>query len=700
MSERPALRVDVHAPQSTVNIDIREDGEALVFCDLIKGAGGMPVGTSGKGILLLSGGIDSPVAGHMIAKRGMKLVGLHFHSYPYTNMQAREKVEDLARILARYTGGMDLYVVRVTHIQEAIHKHCPEEMMVTLLRRFMMRIAERQAESCGAQCIITGESLGQVASQTIEGMTSSNAVVRRLPVLRPLVGFDKTEIVARAREIGTFETSILPYEDCCTVFTPRHPRTKPKLETVEAGEASLPVEALVKRMMAKKPENRFASMEEVLKAIWTIRQKTAPNKSLVPDVHTISIKRLDYDIQNESSELKAKVTERINTKNMLVDRLATGFLTAVVVIIVMLMLYTIFDAGSQDSLRIYPKVAYFEKLSTDRSLDRKSVLEEGKKILDELPNLHTPEQEFNRTKMLLLIANLEQEISASEILSLTQKNSEERKQTASISAELNEMRKNNETLKKTVERTADYDAIQQKNGDLTAKNEKLTADLRALYARFLQAEKEIASRKQQEEKRDEKEIRLKILSLQRAGKFRNVDVLVASEQVKKPYLYSWLSAKDTENAQLAKIHSILTDSGTRFSGYPISGYGRIEIIAGGYIDYKTPLGELRQKEWKAFPASSLYKLLMNDSSLKRNPAAVRSACEFLLGNYGAACKADPANTELQQTVNNYAEQEIERLKNESAVDRYRTQSKVRALLERLKGAGSYANYEKELKALL
>ena len=136
----------------------------------------------------------------MIAKRGMTISGLHFHSYPYTNMQAREKVEDLARILARYTGGLELYVVRVTHIQEAIHKHCPEEMMVTLLRRFMMRIAEHQAEACGAQCIITGESLGQVASQTIEGMTSSNAVVRTMPVLRPLVGFDKTEIVARARE--------------------------------------------------------------------------------------------------------------------------------------------------------------------------------------------------------------------------------------------------------------------------------------------------------------------------------------------------------------------------------------------------------------------------------------------------------------------------------------------------------------------
>ena len=250
LSERPSLSVDVHSPENTVNIDIREDGEALVFCDMIKGAGGMPVGTSGKGLLLLSGGIDSPVAGHMIAKRGMKLVGLHFHSYPYTNMQAREKVEDLARILARYTGGMDLCVVQVTHMQEAIHKFCPEEMMVTLLRRFMMRVAERTAESCGAQCIITGESLGQVASQTIEGMTSSNAVVRRLPVLRPLVGFDKTEIIARAREIGTYETSILPYEDCCTVFLPKHPLIRPDLAKVERAEAMLDIDALLTEAIA------------------------------------------------------------------------------------------------------------------------------------------------------------------------------------------------------------------------------------------------------------------------------------------------------------------------------------------------------------------------------------------------------------------------------------------------------------------
>ncbi len=249
----PKLKVDVHAPEHEVYIDIRENGTALVFSQIVKGAGGMPVGTSGNGLLLLSGGIDSPVAGYMIAKRGMQLQALHFHSYPYTNMQAREKVEELARVLSSYTGGMRLHVVSVTHIQEAIHRDCPEEMMITLLRRFMMRIAERLAKQTGAQCIITGESLGQVASQTIEGMTSSNAVVESMPVLRPLVGFDKTEIIERARMIGTFETSILPYEDCCTVFLPRHPLIKPKLENVLAAEQKLDVAGLV--------EEAFASLE-------------------------------------------------------------------------------------------------------------------------------------------------------------------------------------------------------------------------------------------------------------------------------------------------------------------------------------------------------------------------------------------------------------------------------------------------------
>ena len=246
----PALRVDVHAPQHLIGIDVRENGDALVFCGWIKAAGGMPVGTSGKGMLLLSGGIDSPVAGHMIAKRGMTIEALHFHSYPYTNRQAREKVEELAHILAGYTGGLDLHVISVTHIQEAIHKYCPAEMMITLLRRFMMRIAERLCRQTGAQCIITGESLGQVASQTIEGMTSSGSVVHELPILRPLVGFDKTEIVERAREIGTFETSILPYEDCCTVFLPKHPLIRPDLAKVAEQEKKLDVEALVAEALA------------------------------------------------------------------------------------------------------------------------------------------------------------------------------------------------------------------------------------------------------------------------------------------------------------------------------------------------------------------------------------------------------------------------------------------------------------------
>lgn len=250
LDEFKGLSVDVHDPEHIVYIDVREDGTTLVFGKFIKGAGGMPVGSAGKGLLLISGGIDSPVAGHMIAKRGMSIDCVHFHSYPYTNMQAREKVTDLAKTLSGYTCGMTLNVVKVTHIQEEIHKKCNGEYMVTLLRRFMMRIAERIAQNCGAQCIITGESLGQVASQTIEGMTSSNAVISEMPVLRPLCGFDKNEIIERSKQIGTYDISIQPYEDCCTVFLPKHPVTKPKLADVLAEEAKLDVAALVDEALA------------------------------------------------------------------------------------------------------------------------------------------------------------------------------------------------------------------------------------------------------------------------------------------------------------------------------------------------------------------------------------------------------------------------------------------------------------------
>ena len=239
------LKVDIHNPQSTVYIDLRENGTALVFGKFFKGAGGMPVGTAGKGMLLLSGGIDSPVAGYMIAKRGMSLECIHFHSYPYTNMMAKEKVIELAKILSPYTCGIKLNIVSVTHIQEEIHKNCNADYMVTLLRRFMMRLSERIAIENGAQCIITGESLAQVASQTIEGMTSSNSVIGKLPVLRPLCGFDKDEIIERSRAIGTYTTSIEPYEDCCTVFLPEHPVTRPKLAEIEAEESKLNVALLI-----------------------------------------------------------------------------------------------------------------------------------------------------------------------------------------------------------------------------------------------------------------------------------------------------------------------------------------------------------------------------------------------------------------------------------------------------------------------
>lgn len=239
------LKVDIHNPEFVIGIDVRENGTTLVFNELIKGAGGMPVGSAGRGMLLISGGIDSPVAGHMMAKRGMQIDCIHFHSYPYTNMQAREKVEELAKVLGNYTGGTNLNIVKVTHIQEEIHKKCNGDYMVTLLRRFMMRIAEKLALKSGAQCLITGESLGQVASQTIEGMTSSGSVIEKLPILRPLCGFDKNEIIARSRAMGAYDISIRPYEDCCTVFLPRHPVIHPKIKDVLEEEAKLDIEGLV-----------------------------------------------------------------------------------------------------------------------------------------------------------------------------------------------------------------------------------------------------------------------------------------------------------------------------------------------------------------------------------------------------------------------------------------------------------------------
>ena len=237
------LEVDVHNPELTVYVEIR-DYAAYVHANPEPGAGGLPVGINGRAVSLLSGGIDSPVASYMIAKRGVALEMVHFFSYPYTSPEAKEKVLELARLLTPYCGRLTVHVVPFTAIQEELRRSCPEELFTVIMRRFMMRISEAVARRCGAKALVTGECLGQVASQTMEAMNVTGSVVN-LPILRPVIGMDKEEIVQIARRINTFETSILPYEDCCTVFTPRHPRLRPLPGEVEAAEASLDIESMV-----------------------------------------------------------------------------------------------------------------------------------------------------------------------------------------------------------------------------------------------------------------------------------------------------------------------------------------------------------------------------------------------------------------------------------------------------------------------
>ena len=239
----PDLKVDVHHPELTVHIEVR-DYAAFVHADPEPGAGGLPVGINGRAAALLSGGIDSPVAAYMIAKRGVALDMVHFFSYPYTSNEARDKVLELARLLTPYTGQLTVHVVPFTAIQEELRRSVPQELFTLVMRRFMMRISQRVAQRCGAKALVTGECLGQVASQTMEAMTVTGTVVD-LPILRPVVGMDKEDIVRLSRKIGTYDTSILPYEDCCTVFTPRHPRLRPTLEELEAVEQALDIEGMV-----------------------------------------------------------------------------------------------------------------------------------------------------------------------------------------------------------------------------------------------------------------------------------------------------------------------------------------------------------------------------------------------------------------------------------------------------------------------
>ncbi len=237
------LKVDVHNPDCLLFVDVRHD-KSYIYQDKIAGFGGLPLGTNGKGLSLLSGGIDSPVATWMMAKRGMMIEAVHFHSFPYTSQRAQEKVEELAGMIAVYCGKFRLHVVNLLPIQEQIVQNCPEEETTILVRRFMMRIAQKIAENNGCGMLITGENLGQVASQTAESLVVTDAAVS-MPVMRPLIAMDKVDIMDKAQEIGTYETSIQPYEDCCTVFLPKHPVTKPKLDRIKSSESRLDCDALI-----------------------------------------------------------------------------------------------------------------------------------------------------------------------------------------------------------------------------------------------------------------------------------------------------------------------------------------------------------------------------------------------------------------------------------------------------------------------
>ena len=443
----------------------------------------------------------------------------------------------------------------------------------------------------------------------------------------------------------------------------------------------LAVDALVKRMMAKRPESRYASMEEVLKAIWTIRQKTAPNKSLVPDVHTISIKRLDYEIQNESSELKAKVAGKVIVQASWMDRLITGFVTAVAVIVLMLVLFAL-TGGRETKLRTFDKVAYFEKLSSDKSLDAASILDEGRKIIDELPGRGTAELEFNLAKMNMVLASVERNALRDELLQLKQENSGLTRQREQLSGEKKRLEQRNAQLERMVGTYSNYGEL---NRQLTEKAARIRRLEQAAAGQRKEAERlkqSVAAKEREILEFVRNRIRLKVLNYQMEQRFREADALIEAKKKEFPQL--------------------LTDSGTRFAGYPLAGPEKRSIlnINGGTISYKDSLGRTFLKEWKEFQPRTLYRLLQNDSAMRRNPKAAEAGCELLQKRLGAACKKNPGDRELSAVAAVYADNKMEQLKYASSADPEGTKESVREFLRSMEGAGDYRKLEQELSPLL
>lgn len=461
------------------------------------------------------------------------------------------------------------------------------------------------------------------------------------------------------------------------------------------------VDALVKRMVAKRPENRYPSMEEVLKAIWTIRQKTAPNKSLVPDVHTISIKRLDYEIQNESSELKAKVTEKITVQASWMDRLITGFVTAVAVVVLMVILFSVFGSRGEAKLRIFDKVTYFEKLSSDKSLDVGAILDEGRKILDELPNRGTAEQEFNLAKMRMLLLSVELNALRNETLQLKQENTGLKQKNNALSNEKKHLAQRNGQLERTVGEYSNYGELKRQLAEKASRIKQLELAVAAQRKEAARL-KQVADAKQQSAlARIQDEIRLKLLRLQLDRRFREADALIDAKKQAYPPLAAWLTKKADENLFLSRIYKLLTDSGTRFAGYPLGTEGMsILNINGGTISYKDSLGRTFLKEWQGFQPRTLYRLLQNDSVMKRNPKATEAGCELLQERIGTACKKNPDDKELQAVAAVYADNKAEQLKYASVADPEKTQESIREFLRNMEGAKDYQKLERMLNPLL
>ena len=432
------------------------------------------------------------------------------------------------------------------------------------------------------------------------------------------------------------------------------------------------VDALLKKMMAVNPEDRFPGMEELLKAIWTLRQKTAPNKSLVPDVHTISIKRLDYDMQNESTEIKERVTQQYSGQKLLMDRFFTAVGTALAVIVLMLMLWAIFTPEHQENLKTYDKVLYFEKLSSDPSLNVNSVLEEGRKILEQIPGGESAEQKYNHLRMETLLANLELKKAKNEIQTLKQNIKDRDRKKTVENRQIVQLKQKNAKLEKQLKALTDSMKHQQENPKISA------SDLM--------------------KKHEMESVRRLFFEFQRNFEFSAAKEVLANAKKKNPSLVPLLKDLEDWNTLLSVSYELMTQSGSRFAECSIGNYGIITLIRNGMVSYTDQI-ETRERSWKTFSAQAWRKLLQKDQKLEKEKYLL-SVCEFLLGHYGASCDAASRNSELKPMLTQYVDEEMAFLEcaHRAGVSDFGKRS--RKLLSELKGSKTFKREQEKLQEML